>query len=144
MAELPAAVTRWEDATVAKGTTYTYRILEVSAAGLESAPSPEATATATTSIPPGSPLELTAILTPKGVTLSWKASASSDIAGYVISRAPYAGAQFTRLTAAPVKGTSWLDAGGQKENIYTVAAVDTSANESVRVSAPVKMPAGSQ
>jgi fibronectin type 3 domain-containing protein len=144
VAELPAAVTRWEDATVAKGTTYTYRLLEVSSAGLESAPSPEATVTATTSVPPGPPQELAAILTPKGVTLSWKASASSDIAGYVISRAPYTGAQFTRLTAAPLKDTSWLDARGQKENVYAVAAVDTSGNESARVIAVVKMPAGSQ
>jgi fibronectin type 3 domain-containing protein len=146
--ELPAGTTKWEDSSAAKGGTYTYRVLEVSHAGLESAPSPEAVITVTSSIPPGPPTGLVAELTQKGVSLTWKAPASGDgpasgdIAGYIVYRAAWQGAQFVRLTSTPVKDTAWADAKGRKENLYAVSAIDTSANESQRASAVVKATAG--
>ena len=140
--ELPAGTTQWEDASAVKGSTYTYRVLEVSHAGLESAPSPEAAITVTSSIPPGPPTGLVAELTQKGVSLAWKAPASDDVAGYIVYRAAYQGAQFIRLTSTPVKDTAWVDIKGQKENLYAVSVIDTSANESPRAAAGVKTTAG--
>jgi fibronectin type 3 domain-containing protein len=138
MADLPADTTKWEDPSAAGGVTYTYRVLEVSRAGLESAPSPEARITVTSSIPPGPPAGLAAELTPRGVSLSWRAPASAGVTGYLIYRAPYQGAQYSRISAAPVKDTEWVDTKGQKENAYAVSAIDASANESTRVYAGVK------
>lgn len=138
--ELPAGTVAWIDATAAKGKTYTYRVIEVNGLGVESAPSPEATITVTSSMPPDPPASLSAELAPKGVALTWPASSSPDTRGYLIYRAPYTGAQFSRVTPAPISGTTWIDAQGGKDNLYAVAAVDVSGNEGARVSAPVKVP----
>jgi hypothetical protein len=138
VADLPAETTKWEDASATGGVTYVYRVLEVSRAGLESASSPEARITVTSSIPPGPPAALVATLTPRGVSLAWKAPTTGGVTGYLIYRAPYQGAQFSRISAAPVQDTTWLDTKGQKENAYAVSAMDASANESTRVTAGVK------
>ncbi len=138
--ELPAGTVTWIDPAAAKGKTYTYRVIEVNGLGVESAPSPEAKITVTSSIPPDPPASLSAELTPKGVALTWPGSSSPDTRGYLIYRAPYKGAQFTRVTPAPISGTAWIDTKGGKDNLYAVAAVDVSGNEGARVSAPVKVP----
>jgi fibronectin type 3 domain-containing protein len=142
--ELPAATVTWVDAAAAKGKTYTYRVIEVNGTGVESAPSPEATLTVTSSIPPDPPAALTAELTPKGVSLTWPPSPSADTRGYLVYRAPYRGAQLSRLTPAPIPGTSFLDAKGGKDNLYAVSTVDVSGNESVSVSASVAVPGGKE
>jgi large repetitive protein len=141
VAELPAATVTWIDPSAAKGKTFTYRVIEVNGIGVESAPSPEAKVTVTSSIPPDPPASLTAELTTKGVTLSWPAAPSPDTLGYVVYRAPYKGAQFSRLTPAPLSVTSWADPKGGKDSFYAVATVDVSGNEGPRVSAPVTVPA---
>jgi large repetitive protein len=137
IAELPKATVTWIDATVEKGKTYAYRIIEVNSSGVPSTPSPLATLTVTSSIPPVPPASLHAEMTPKGVALTWAASPSPDTRGYIVFRAPYKGAQLARLTPAPVTGTSWLDQKGTNDNFYAVAAQDSSGNESGRVTASV-------
>jgi fibronectin type 3 domain-containing protein len=141
VAELPAATVTWIDPDAARGKAYTYRVIEVNGIGVESAPSPEAAIIVTSSIPPDPPTALTAELGPKGVSLSWPAAPSPDARGYRVYRAPYKGAQFVRLTPAPVAGTAWVDAQGGKDNLYSVATVDVSGNEGPRVTAPVTVPA---
>ncbi len=64
--ELPAGTVTWIDATAAKGRTYTYRVIEVNGLGVESAPSPEATLTVTSSIPPDPPASLSRGAHPEG------------------------------------------------------------------------------
>ena len=140
VAELPVKTVTWIDTGVEKGKTYSYRIIEVNGSGVESAPSPVATLTVTSSIPPAPPASLSAELTPKGVSLSWEPSPSADTRGYYVYRAPYKGAQFTRVTAQPVSGTSWLDAKGTKDAVYAVSSLDASGNEGARVTAPVTVP----
>ena len=140
VAELPVKTVTWIDTTVEKGKTYSYRIIEVNASGVESTPSPVATLTVTSNIPPAAPASLSAELTPKGVSLSWQPSPSTDTRGYFIYRAPYKGAQFSRLTAQPVTGTSWLDSKGTKDAVYAVSSLDSSGNEGARVTASVTVP----
>ena len=138
--ELPVGTVTWIDDKVEEGKTYLYRIIEVNSSGVESAPSPVAKLTVTSSIPPAPPASLSAVLTPKGVALTWKPSSSADVRTYRVYRAPYKGAQFSRISPAPVAGTSLLDPKGARDNVYAVAAVDASGNESARVTAPVTIP----
>lgn len=137
LVELPKETVTWIDTTVEKGKTYTYRIIEVNSSGVASAPSPLATLTVTSSIPPAPPASVRAALTPKGVALTWELSPTADTRGYIFYRAPYKGAQFSRVTPAPVTGTSWLDPKGSRDNVYAVAASDASGNESARVTVSV-------
>ncbi|HVO37767.1 MAG TPA: hypothetical protein VMV03_01955 [Spirochaetia bacterium] len=140
--ELPRQTVTWIDATAEKGKTYTYRVIEVNSSGVESAPSPLATLTVTSSIQPARPSSVSAALGPKGVTLTWAAPPSSDTRGYLVYRAPYKGAQFIRVTPAPITGTSWLDEKGGKDNVYGLSIVDTSGNESTRTTVAVTSPKG--
>jgi fibronectin type 3 domain-containing protein len=137
VAEVPVGSATWIDGTVEKGRTYFYRIIEVNSSGVESAPSPVAKVTVTSSVPPLPPTAFQAVLTPKGVSLTWKASSSPDARGYFLYRAPYKGAQLSRLGQGPVAGASFLDQKGAKDNFYAVATLDSSGNESVRVTASV-------
>ena len=59
------------------------------------------------------------------VTLSWKASSSSNVVGYNVYRREHAGA-YTKLNVAPVEETSYADrtAQGGKAYFYVVTAVD--------------------
>ena len=140
VAEIPVGTVTWIDATVEKGKTYSYRVIEVNGSGVESAPSPVATLTVTSSAPPAPPASLSAVLTPKGVSLTWGPSPSTDTRGYYVYRAPYKGAQFTRATAQPVSGTTWLDAKGTRDTVYAVASLDVSGNEGPRSTASVAVP----
>ncbi len=144
VAEMPVGTVTWIDDTVQKGRTYSYRVIEVNGAGVESAASPVATLTVTSSIPPAPPPSLSAAPAARGIGLTWAPSPSADTRGYVVYRAAYKGAQFARITAAPVTGTSWVDAKGTVDNVYAVAAVDTSGNEGTRVTAAVTVPGGKQ
>ncbi|HTP58912.1 MAG TPA: hypothetical protein VMM82_08345, partial [Spirochaetia bacterium] len=136
----PVGTATWIDATVEKGKTYFYRIIEVNSSGVESAPSPVARITVTSSFLPSPPAAFQATLTPKGVSLTWKPSTSPDARAYLLYRAPYKGAQFSRIGQGPVAGTSALDEKGKKDNFYAVATVDSSGNESARVTSSVTVP----
>lgn len=140
VAEVPVGTATWVDATVHAGATYTYRVIEVNGSGVESAPSPTAVITVTSSIPPAPPSGLAAVMTPKGVSLDWKASGSTDVRGYVVYRAPYKGAQFARVTQTPVTASPWLDPRGTKDFVYAVSAFDASGNESARATTGVSVP----
>jgi fibronectin type 3 domain-containing protein len=140
--EIPVGTATWIDATVQRGKTYSYRVIEVNGAGVESAPSPIATLTVTSSVPPAPPTSLSAVPAEKGITLTWGASPSADTRGYIVYRAPYKGAQFVRITPTPVAGTSRLDPKGATDNVYAVATVDVSGNEGPRVTAPVTVSSG--
>jgi large repetitive protein len=140
VAELPVKTVTWTDTTVEKGKTYSYRIIEVNSSGVESAPSPVATVTVTSTMPPAPPASLSAQLTPKGVSLAWQPSPSPDTRGYFVYRAPYKGAQFSRLTPKPLADTSWLDPNGTKDAVYAVSSLDASGNEGSRATAAVVVP----
>ena len=67
------------------------------------------------------------------MTLNWTASTSSNVTGYNVYRATRSGGPYTKLTSAPVAGTSYTDVtvqGGQTY-YYVTTAVDSGNNESV-------------
>lgn len=77
------------------------------------------------------PKELSAVPSGNGARLSWKPSDDPGVLGYHVYRAPAAGGPFVRLTAAPVTGSTFTDAGySSGAPAYMVRAVrlETSAS----------------
>jgi hypothetical protein len=71
-------------------------------------------------------------VTSNSVSLSWTASTSTTATGYNVYRASAQGGPFTKLTSAPITGTSYTDRTVQAGNTYYYAAtaVDASNHES--------------
>jgi len=67
------------------------------------------------------------------VSLTWTASASSNVVGYNIYRGSADGGPYSLLTASPVNTTSYSDATVQSGQtyFYVATAVDSNGNESV-------------
>lgn len=72
--------------------------------------------------------------TPHGVLVQWTAS-TSTVVGYNVYRGTSASGPFTKLTASPVTGTSYLDPTTDltisTSYVYQVTAVDSNGDESV-------------
>ena len=66
------------------------------------------------------------------VTLTWTASTSLNVTGYNVYRGTQSGGPFTKLTPAPVAGTSYIDFAVQAGHTYyyVATAVDNNNNES--------------
>jgi hypothetical protein len=66
------------------------------------------------------------------VTLSWKASTSSNLKGYNVYRAATAGGAFTKLTSSPVTTTAYTDStvASGRTYYYVTTAVNTNNAES--------------
>jgi len=67
-----------------------------------------------------------------GVDLSWTASASTDLAGYIVLRAEGANGTLQPLTPQPITATAYQDATARSgvTYLYAVKAVDRAGNES--------------
>ena len=89
--------------------------------------------------PPAAPTGAT--LTPAGTAkrLAWDAGTETDLAGYVVDRAPSPGGPFSRLTPVPLPRPAFFDNQATTEGtVYAIRAVDVSGN----VSAPtIALPA---
>jgi hypothetical protein len=75
---------------------------------------------------------LTGECAPHSVSLNWTASVSPSVKGYNVYRGTRAGGPYTKLTAAPVSQTSFVDItvlAGQTY-YYVATAVDANKNES--------------
>ncbi len=81
--------------------------------------------------PPGTP-SFDPSLGPDRLRVTWPASASPDVAGYHVYRASTSGGPFTRVTVVPTRHAFFVDTGlaPSTRYWYTVAAVDSSGNES--------------
>jgi hypothetical protein len=66
----------------------------------------------------------------RGFRVSWRASPSADVSGYLVYRAAYAGAPWQKLGRSSAGQPFFLDRGGRTGNLYGVSAVDRSGNES--------------
>jgi PIN domain nuclease of toxin-antitoxin system len=84
--------------------------------------------------PPGVVTGVAASGGANGVTVTWAASAATDLAGYTVYRAASATGTFTKVTTALVTATSLTDTGAPAgaTSYYQVTATDTSNNESAR------------
>jgi uncharacterized protein DUF4082/carboxypeptidase family protein len=69
---------------------------------------------------------------PHTVSLSWKASTSSNVTGYNVYRASVAGGAYTKMTAAPMAGTAWIDRSvvSGRTYYYVATTVDGNSKES--------------
>lgn len=128
------------DTTAVPGATYTYQLVAVDSAGNRSPAAVDTLAFADPT-PPPAPRYASAVLTARGVELSWERVVDDALAGYHVYRALVPTGVFERLTPAPTLELRFLDPAGRAEHYYAVRAVDRSSNESapspaVRVPAP--------
>jgi hypothetical protein len=87
---------------------------------------------------PAAPARLDALPESGGVRLVWDPSPATDLAGYIVERAPEGGA-FAPLTPAPIAETVFVDptaAPGVRYR-YGVRAVDKAGNRGEAVQSPV-------
>jgi Domain of unknown function (DUF4082)/SdrD B-like domain len=69
---------------------------------------------------------------PHTVSLSWKASTSSNVKGYNVYRASVAGGAFTKMNTTPMGETTWVDSSvaSGRTYYYVATTVDSSNVES--------------
>ncbi|MEA2207440.1 MAG: hypothetical protein QOE77_4216, partial [Blastocatellia bacterium] len=121
----------YQDTTVAASTSYSYTVRAFDTAGNSSADSNVVTVTTpAVSSPPDPPTGLVATPSGSSVTLSWTSSASPDVTGYNVYRAPH-GQPLVRVGSS---GTaSYLDSGLPAATYdYAVTAVATGGPESAQ------------
>ena len=119
----------YQDTTVTAGTTYTYTVKAIDAAGNLSDPSNAATATAS-SAPPAAPTNLQASVSGSTVNLTWTASTSTTVTGYNIYRGP-AGGTLVKINSSTT--ASYADTNVPSGSYdYAVTAVATGGTESAR------------
>ncbi len=81
--------------------------------------------------PPAAPKDLKAVSTEGVISLIWDANAESDLAGYIILRAPAPADRLEPLVTAPVLETSYNDTvQSGTRYVYAVQAVDKAGNAS--------------
>ena len=123
------------DENVVPGNQYRYYATAVDSAGNESLPSRKVDVMMRDFAPPPTVRNVQAVAVEDGVQLRWEASASNDIAGYVVLRSELSNGVYVMLTQEPVMDVNWVDTGGRAGKWYQVHAVDVSGNRS-RPSAP--------
>ena len=91
---------------------------------------------------PGAPGNLAASGAAGGVTLSWTASPSPDLAGYRLERAPASGGAFTTVAPGLLKASTYTDAYAPEgtASVYRLTAVDASGNASAPVGVTASRP----
>jgi len=117
------------DTTAVPGTAYTYRLVAVDSAANRSPAAVDTLVFRDPTAPPA-PRHASAVLTARGVELSWERVVDDALAGYHVYRALVPTGVFERLTSAPIAERSFVDPAGRGEHYYVVRAVDRSANES--------------
>ena len=137
-AELAKEVTVYRDGDVERGTSYEYYVIEVDAAGNASEASRRRSVVPVDIVPPGAPEKLEFSRQRRGIILRWKGPKDEDIAGYRIYRADYPGASSRRLSEGLVEEEEYRVRRSYEGAVFTVTAVDSSANEGDGVSLRVQ------
>ncbi|SDU88480.1 Pectin methylesterase [Microlunatus sagamiharensis] len=123
---------------LANGTTYTWALVAVDAAGNTSVAATVA-ATPADSLPPAAPVGVKAGAGDSRVVLTWTANGEPDLAGYRV----YAAGATTHLNDALLKGATFTQTGlvNGTAYAYEVTAVDAQGNESARSAVATGTPA---
>lgn len=114
-----------------QGVTYYFAVTTVNSSGLESAPSAEMSYTIPVIEPPQDPPTVQQKLPDPTVTVSWNASPSPDVAGYIVYYGTQSGVYDNWLNVGA--GDS-VDVGGLDENTtyyFAVSAYDDAGEESI-------------
>jgi len=133
----PVAVNNYEDATVANGKPYYYRVRTVDSPvrpWQESPDSNEVAATPLDKTPPAPPTGITVVPGIGRVFLTWTENREPDLSGYHVYRSLKAGGEPKRLTDKPLNRTTFSDETVKQgaTYYYSITAIDKSGNESVR------------
>jgi len=101
---------------------------------IEGDASPTRCVTPADTFAPPAPTGLRAVGSGGAVNLVWDASQETDVAGYLVLRAPLPGGEFTPLTTELVKESTFSDTTAARgvRYAYVVVAVDTTGNRSMR------------
>jgi hypothetical protein len=131
-------VPEYQDASVAMGVTYRYRVQAVNGDQHQSEVSAEAAVTPEDVFPPAVPVELSGVQGVGAIELVWQRNTEEDFAGYNIFRA-MEGGEFEKI-AGPIDAPAYSDRAVEagKTYRYAISALDRTGNESART-APVEV-----
>jgi hypothetical protein len=127
--EKPIATAPFEDLRLVFGTERCYVVRTVDtfgAAQVESESSAPACVTPRDTFAPAAPSALQAVASHGAVSLIWDANTERDLAGYLVLRGVAPGGTFERLTAEPIRETTFRDTTAKPgvRYAYAVVAVD--------------------
>ncbi len=116
--------TTWTDTGLTNGVTYEYALRAIDTSGNDSATSDPAAETPRDAVDPAAPTGLGVVPSDGEVTLTWDAVVEYDVTGYLVFQ--------DGVQIAATSGTSWTVTGliNGQEYVFTIVAVDSSANES--------------
>jgi hypothetical protein len=130
----PVATPPFVDKRIAWGTERCYTVRAVHSTGplaVESEPAPPACEKLTDKFPPAAPKGLVAVASEGAINLIWDANDETDLAGYLVLRAPAATKEFTNVTPEPVRDTTFTDkVPAGTPFVYAIQAVDSNGNRS--------------
>lgn len=143
---IPVGTPQYVDSTATGGEDWFYRVVAVDDQGRESAPTNPSSTVPRDDTPPAAPDSLTATVEARTVVLAWEPVGDAGVAGYHVYRAEGPGTR-VRVTARPVPGTTFRDAGPADTGLVpgatyqmSVAAVDSMDNESAAVETTIRIP----
>jgi hypothetical protein len=130
----PLAKPAYEDDRLEWGTERCYQVRAVhlyEKAAVESASSPTACVTPVDTFAPKPPTNLRVVPSSGAISLIWQRGQESDLAGFVVLRAPAPSGNLTPVTLDPIPETSFTDkiAPGTSY-VYAIQAVDKAGNRS--------------
>jgi pectin methylesterase-like acyl-CoA thioesterase len=126
--------TSFVDGGAPAGAVSWYSVTAVNPVGSSTGTTVSATVPADTT-PPAAPSSAKAVVSGSGMTVSWKANAEADLAGYLVFARDSTGVYVQTIPAAgaaPLTTTSFTDPGATEgtTTYYRIRAVDRSGNQS--------------
>lgn len=125
------------DKRIEFGKTRCYAVRAVSVFGMlsiEGEASPAQCVTPADTFAPAAPISLKAVGSEGAISLIWEANKEADLVGYIVMRATLPGGEWKRVTADPIKETTFNDTTVSRgvRYAYVVVAVDAARNLSVK------------
>ena len=133
--EVGGEVLLYLDRDVERGRKYIYSVSAVDSVGNEGRRSEEFSVVARDSDPPPVPTGVDAVVTDRGVLVTWHGVEVEDLAGYYVYRSDMRTGVFRKLNREAIRKAEFLDEEGEEGFYYKVTSLDTSGNENRRARA---------
>lgn len=130
--EVGKEVRSYLDQAVEKGQEYFYAVSGVDSVNNEGEKTEKVFVTVKDRDLPPPPTGVKAIVTEKGVTITWVPIKIEDLAGYCVYRSDMRTGVFEKLNKELITETKFLDREGKAGLYYRVTSLDTSGNENRR------------